>query len=463
MNTQSVSETSQNDPTHVQAVPVQAVPVQAAPAAPTSLPQNQSSANDTELAQAESPPLLAQSIRDAYVLLDFTCRKGTAPPASLSQVVIDSLHSVESGTAISAEKEAAFWAAFAQLTRQVNPVTVESIRFTRPEPTTDHATQGRASFFSVVQSAGQAGNALRNYLVAAIATLLVLLALQVEWAIGTFIYNDAFTVHHHLTQGKIDLLAAEQAFDDVKGTPAAQQAALKLQEIQANALQDQSWSDVSVVRLQWWNRGTAAYIPPFDLIISHQDVGRDGGMSLDASGKQRLEFTRTELTLQVISNYYLVTLFALLGGLTQALRSLSQQIQGVSLTDNDLYRTRTRVILGIISGVCMAWLYIIATNSVEPTADNRTPLSAINLLGAFTPWAIAFVSGYSVEIFFTLLERVIAIATRKIKGLDVEPNQKPIPLDVAASTDTQPSPNPPKPAPAPASAQPIANPTPASG
>ena len=66
----------------------------------------------------------------------------------------------------------------------------------------------------------------------------------------------------------------------------------------------------------------------------------------------------------------------------------------------------------------MAWLLI---NS-DPSSGNvssldTTPLNAISFLGSFTPWAVAFISGYSVEIFFTALERAIAIITKYLENV----------------------------------------------
>lgn len=430
-------------PVHPQPAP-QAAPAPASTGVPATPPP---ATPKTDQPQSRDP-LLTASIDDAYVLLDFSCRQGNAPADQLSDTLINSRQKQESDTPLTANEEAAFWDAFAQITKLVSPVTVESIRFTSPPHPSEPAFK-KSSFWSrVFKPVGPAERVLRHYLTAAAVTLLLLLALQVEWAIGSFIYNDAFRVHHNQIQGKRELIAAQQTNENVKGTPAAPQAEFQLTQARDDALLDQSWNDVSYVRLWWWNREVAAYIPPFDLVISSKNgvmtdnLANDSGVTLDAYGRQRLEYTRTELTLQVMANYFLVTLFALMGALTQALRAISRQIQEVSLIANDLYRVRTRVILGVISGVCMAWLYIISTTTANAPPDNRTPLDAISYLGAFTPWAIAFISGYSVEIFFALLERVIAIVTAKIKGLDAQPSP-PAPAKISiepADTKNAPAP-----------------------
>lgn len=409
--------------------PQPTAPAPAPTPSPTLAPVTSASSPETSESQSDDARL-AQSIKDAYTLLDFSCRRGASPEDTLSATLIDSYNKLQKGTALTREGEVAFWAAFSKITEQVKPVTVDSILFTNPAP---KSIKKPGFWGRMFKHTSPAERALRHYLVYAIATLCVLMFLQVEWAIGSFIYNDAYKVHSNLLNTQEDLISADTLSKNVKGTAAANDADNALQKTQNLLKMDQSWSDVSYVRLWWWNRDIVSYIPPRDLAINEYENSNvtpsstDGltegasGMKLSPQGKQRLEYTRAELTLQVLSNYLLVTLFALLGAQTQALRTLSHLIQSVSLTANDLYRVRTRVILGVISGVCMAWLYIISTETGS-SSGRHSPLDAINFLGAFAPWAIAFISGYSVEIFFALLERVISIITDKIHSLSAQPN-----------------------------------------
>lgn len=396
------------------------------PAPATEIPDAEKAGGDT-IAQDGR---LSNSIIDAYTLLDFACRKGDAPPQEIGSTLIQSHQKLMKKLPFSPDEEAKFWVAFAQITERIKPVTIESILFT--SPALPEQEPGKHKILSrLARHTPPTENVLRHYMVFAIMTLILLLTLLMEWAIGTFIYDDAYKVKTYMMQAQRELLVARQNSDNVAGTPAAQSAELKLAEAKALTEQDQSWNDVSFVRLWWWNRGVSRFIPPYDLTIdtspapTSDKAEGNSGVILDSVGLQRLEFTRTELTLQVISNYILVTLFSLLGGVTQALRSISRQVEDVSFTENDLYRVRTRVILGVISGVCMAWLYIIST--IPGDTAPHAPLNAVNFFGAFTPWAIAFISGYSVEIFFTLLERVISVVTTKIKGIDATPLETPEP------------------------------------
>ena len=417
-----------------EAVAVAPKPKAAAPAdtpkdAPDSTPQK-------PLPEAQDDTTFNTSVRDAYALLDFATRRGMVIPNEITTTIVKTYDKVADHDPIQVQDQAAFWVAFRDIIDLVKPVTVESILFSAPK--TDTSTP-KWWWNPLFHSASPADRVLKRYLFFAMASLLLLLVLQMEWAIGTSTYNDAFESHTYLTNTQEQLEDAELKAG-AKVTPSEDGASsdavtlssqndITLKKLQLQHDKDQSWDDVSYVRLWWWNRQSAQLFPPYDLSISNEDDDsgpkyQADGLTLDQEGKRWIELTRAKLTLEVISDYVLVTLFALLGAMTQALRTLANHIRTVSLTQTKLYSIRTRIILGVISGVCMAWLLINSNPGANgAVALDTTPLDAISFLGAFTPWAVAFISGYSVEIFFTALERAIAIITKYLENIagGVEP------------------------------------------
>jgi len=383
----------------------------------------------------ETSDLLAHSIDDAYTLLNFACRRAIPLDPAASKVIIDSHALRQAGNDLSSAEESAFWPAFVTVIDRVKPVTVESIVYTTvPENRTlGNKLWGRLS---------RGERALRRHLFLAILTLAALLALQVEWAIGTAIYNYSHKVYGQYQDAQVTRDAAISAAKAVKGTSAEPQANAALQKAEMRMTAETSRNNVAYVRIWWWNRQVSFFLPPYNLEAKEDGPATSAGeVALTDPGKRRIEFARAELILKIMSNYVLVTLFALLGAVTQALRTLSKKMANVALTSNDVFRGMTRIILGVISGVCMAWLYIITMDSSASANAPRDPLSVISFLGAFAPWALAFISGYSVEIFFTALERFIAIVIAKIKGAT------PLPGNAShgaaqTPTPTQPQPDP---------------------
>ncbi|MBL4614216.1 MAG: hypothetical protein JKY27_04995 [Magnetovibrio sp.] len=374
--------------------------------------------------EAAQDTRLLTSIEDAYALLDLAARRAMRPGDAITGPIIDCHDKAAQRVALNAQEEAAFWQAFSDIIEMVKPVTVESILFTTER---NERASARTWIGKVLSKRSPADKVLRRYLAGSLLSLLVLLALQVEWAIGMSIYNDAYEIHGSLQQTTDEVAKAEEIRDSLNDNASDLRidAQVILDKLLRRQAQEKSWNDVSYVHLWWWNRGMAALIPPYDLQLSNGQPGgtQAGTFMLDKAGERRIEFTRAQLTLEIISDYVLVTLFALLGSMTQALRKLSAKISSVSLTTNSLYRIRTRIILGVISGVCMAWLLIISSSNGNGQAmiSQSTPLSAISFLGAFAPWAMAFISGYSVEIFFAALERGITFLIQHIKGKETVP------------------------------------------
>ncbi|HEY9080052.1 hypothetical protein [Magnetovibrio sp.] len=413
-------------------VPPSAAPAPAPEQASHNEPQTES---DTKNGQR-----LRDAIADAHALLDFAARHGMHLEHAITGPIIASHDKMARGIPLDAPEQEQLWNAFSAIMDRVKPVTVESIRFSKPGNGVDAQLSWLSRMFA---SSTPAERVLRRYLTVAVISLLSLLSLQVEWAIGMAIYNDAYEVHRGYLSSTDQLLDARQISSSLKDTKtvAAADALAKLEKIERRHAQSGSWDDVSYVRLWWWNRQVAALFPPYDLKINAKGPRTEAGdVKLDTVGERRIEFTRAQLTLEVIANYVLVALFALLGSMTQALRSLSADIDTVSLTANRLYAIRTQIILGVISGVCMGWLVIISAGdgSLTPPAEQFTPLTSISFLGAFTPWALAFISGYSVEIFFTALERIINVITRRIETpTDDQPSLSPSPDATANQHDDE--------------------------
>ena len=365
--------------------------------------------------------MLDQSIEDAYTLLNFACRNIHAVPPGVAQVIIESHAAKQANSTLTASQENAFWSAFAAVIELVKPVTVESIVYTT-------ASKGDSLACLIGGDISPGERTLRRHLMLAIFTLFALLVLQVQWAMGTSIYNDAHQVYANALQANTD---------NPPSTSSVPQ-------------DDATWHKVPMAWLLTWNQQISPWVPLTDL----SNIERMDSV-FDTQERLHLELSRAKLALHVISNYYLVTLFALLGALTHALRHLSQKMVRVALTSNAVFRGMTRIILGVISGVCLAWLYIITSQS--PGAANASavamPLDAVALFGAFAPWALAFVSGYSVEIFFAALERFIDALTAKIRTRPKDQGDKPAgPSQAAPQPAPKPTEQPAQPMPAPPAA-----------
>lgn len=94
--------------------------------------------------------------------------------------------------------------------------------------------------------------------------------------------------------------------------------------------------------------------------------------------------------LQMLQNYVLPLLYGLLGAFIFVLRSLLHQVRTLTYTASREVGYRLRLTLGCLAGMITGWL-------MKPEMGEM----------ALSPMAIAFLSGYSIEVLFTLLDRMI--------------------------------------------------------
>ncbi|MEM7015858.1 MAG: hypothetical protein AAF512_00805 [Pseudomonadota bacterium] len=105
--------------------------------------------------------------------------------------------------------------------------------------------------------------------------------------------------------------------------------------------------------------------------------------------------------LHVIQAYLLPLIYGLLGACFYILRTLSVEIQTLCYKFESGIRYRLRVSMGAIAGLAIGWFSDALTGSYA----------------SLTQFALAFLAGYSVEVLFALMDRVVeAFSAPSIKN-----------------------------------------------
>ncbi len=110
-----------------------------------------------------------------------------------------------------------------------------------------------------------------------------------------------------------------------------------------------------------------------------------------------LSLSSAKLTLKSLSSYILPLLYGLLGAYAYILRSLTKQIQRVTFSADSLVAFRLRWPLGMLAGISVGWFF----------GPETLPAG----LSALQPLAVAFLAGYSVELLFTAMDKLIGAFT----------------------------------------------------
>jgi hypothetical protein len=111
--------------------------------------------------------------------------------------------------------------------------------------------------------------------------------------------------------------------------------------------------------------------------------------------------------IDVMQKWLLPLLYGALGAMVFVVRTLSMQARDRLFRKEALVSLVLRVFLGMISGLAIGWFW---THDPSPTETaNGGPMA----LSTLSPFALAFVAGYGVELFFALLDKIVSTFTNK--------------------------------------------------
>jgi len=123
------------------------------------------------------------------------------------------------------------------------------------------------------------------------------------------------------------------------------------------------------------------------------------------TGKQDNNYKNTLLTtwakqiLQGMSAYLLPLVYGLVGACAFVLRALSRQIRERTFSSTDsVIQFGLRLVLGALAGISIGWFL-------------KPEISADSLVSSLSPLALAFIAGYSVELVFTAVDKIISAFT----------------------------------------------------
>jgi hypothetical protein len=133
---------------------------------------------------------------------------------------------------------------------------------------------------------------------------------------------------------------------------------------------------------------------PDDEIMLPPDVESTSiGLEEENIAKANMHLAVARQIAQAMSAYILPMLYGLVGACAYILRSLSRDIQKITFTKSSVIEYRLRLPLGMLAGIAVGWF-------LRPDSE------AADLAG-IGPLALAFLAGYSVELVFLAMDRLI--------------------------------------------------------
>jgi hypothetical protein len=99
------------------------------------------------------------------------------------------------------------------------------------------------------------------------------------------------------------------------------------------------------------------------------------------------------LKLEILSKYILPLLYGLLGAFAFVLRDIAREVQAETYSRSADVGYTLRIFLGLVAGLSVAWF-------IQPPGTG-------SVLATISPLALSFVAGYSVDLLFTAMDRIV--------------------------------------------------------
>lgn len=376
--------------------------------------------------ERNAPIDIVEYIREAELLLAYAAQSGLELDQEIVSTIVASSHQFRAGN-WSAETETRFWWAFDAIARVVKPVTIASLK-------ANHALPGKKAQaqigwkrllprFMRGSGASLAEATVSSYNVGSLLILSLLLLVQIYWLVGTEVSRGlrehllpAQELQQKLETAERDLEHLDyqifQIENEVTRLLSKDEDTTSLQEALERIKTAYSAKEAEVLHLKARHRNYSSHVQANgEMIKSWENVWRtltfmgERRLAQEAEEK-KLEATQAvalnlillqeaEIFLQTIQLYVLPLLYGLLGSFAYVLRTMSMEIRSLVYSDDSNIRYRLRIQLGALAGLAVGWFI--------PDDSSQAALSFQSL----SPLALAFLAGYSVELLFSMMDRII--------------------------------------------------------
>ena len=311
---------------------------------------------------------LQESITNALALLNYAAQNSkTVPPDVVLAIIL--ADNANANQQISPQIEADFWTAFIRLSDATKPVTVESL-----SPTSEQT----------------ANKERRLYSIWSIILLILILPISIAAFATNSIINELGQKAEVVCKREPGLKCATPA---LSGVPAGYP---KDQEL-TDPIDLKATIELMYFRIRWLDRLLLYQysINKIDDVFGHGALAGDFQAAI-YYGRDLKE--RADLGYVVLTAYILPVLYAMLGAVAYGLRNLSDNVTARTIVPSSLIRSKVRFRLAILSGVVVGLF-----------TDFSKGIS-------LSPLAVAFLIGYSVEIFFSFLDAIVEAAKKMRVG-----------------------------------------------
>lgn len=372
---------------------------------------------------------LANSLRDAEILIEQGARQGSEVPDEAIRAVLD-MRAALAARQVPREVEESFWKQFAALSRQLLPATVEGIQASRSE------TRGFWHYTWLQLTGRRAADAETTppaayvsafwYMMLAVAVVLAVVTIQMVASYGSALLRDAsdLNINQIAVNSRIELLerdirsledrTAQAGITDQDRLRAEGDLAARRAKTQSERNTERNVMEAQVATMSLLGSFNSATNFWFN------QKEKDGGKLTDSPFRS---IERARIVLLAINGFLLPLWVGLLGATAFILRSLAKDIREHSFSPESRIQYRLRLALGPLAGATVGLLVVPDAVSLAPLLFDPAALTATGSVGSAAagtatttsaaavfpigPLALPFLVGYSVDFFFSIADRVL--------------------------------------------------------
>jgi hypothetical protein len=351
--------------------------------------------------QFSYPGQLKRALEEAMLILAYTSERGIAVDNGVAQTLVRAKY-LDKEDKWTATDESDFWVAYNQISQVIRPVTIESIRAafdTLQEPNWFYRLLGLKNR----RVTSQAQKAVRRYTWMGLTWLVLMLTVQIYSLIGSTLMNNLATTDQKMQ-------AVEKEIADLttlgQGNPnAILQATQKQTTLDALGANLQNSAEL----LASWQKPINSLILKdkyysLDTLRSREKVAENGVINQDRVDIINRIKQVGQYPILIMSLYVLPLLYGLLGAYAFVLRTLNEDIKTMVYSSDSDIKYVLRIHLGALAGLAVGLFFV--------PEDTTTAVLPISL----SPLALAFLAGYSVEFFFSAMDRFITGLAQRNSG-----------------------------------------------
>jgi hypothetical protein len=323
---------------------------------------------------------IREAVENAELLVDFASRNGIILEPPLIQQITKT-RSLLDENKLDDSTESAFFEAYGQLSKAMGKVTVASIRDSREE---FGEQMPKYVWFGPKIRISKAHLAVKRLRRQSIVALFALLCLQIYWVWGTALIDGL---------REIETKSAELTALDAKGKAPSEKESDTERELRTaaeDARSDEEGNlDVKFVTLDRLLRGWSSLWG-----LLGRDEIQDPFKDMSAFYRMHYELrVPAENRLKILQVYFLPLLYGWVGACAYVLRQLILETRDRTYQSEAKTAYDLRIFLGVLAGLAVGWF-------LRPDSQNK-------LLGQIAPFTLSFLAGYSVEVLFSAMDKLV--------------------------------------------------------